>query len=114
MPDISIAQKARKEKALDRLIKVDRKEVITRREFMERLKKQGAISEQEVVELEKKVAFLRNELTSHPAMRETNLSDKELEAEIAAARKFEYRIHLSGGIFYIVSKTEYDYFNSLS
>ena len=106
MTNLEKAQKVRSEKALEKKINTSDYGIITKAEFMENLFKNGATSR---IELRHPFIFDRikyNRMTNSNG--EQDAYEKKYNEKVP-----KYEIVKSDESFYEVSKSEYDYFNTL-
>jgi len=121
---ITKAQVARAEKTLDTRIRLDDGRVVTRREFLEDARRQGALLKTWRRRQEKKEEALALKLQymdrgfsiphgnpNHPDTIEFNRLKKMLKDGIYTE---EFIIERPDGVFHVIGKTEADYFTSLS
>lgn len=104
VPSINKAIEARKDKALDKPINASGRVWPNRREWLQHLKENGRVSSIAEVPAVKYDRVKYNRMN----WEEQKAYDKRLEE-----KKTEYRIGEPDGSFFEVSKSEYDYFNSL-
>jgi hypothetical protein len=106
MSNIEAAQKARTEKALSQLIRVDGAAVMTKKQWIHKLKSEGAVSKTEMVP---ELMFDRRKYNRMTCWKEQEIYERRCTDKT----KIDYRIYTGEDVFYSVSKTEYDYFNSI-
>lgn len=102
---ITAAQQAKAKIALSKKLNTYEFGIVTKAEFMERLFNSGATSKQSV---KPSVEYNRTKFN-----RMNGEQQQEYERKMSIKIPC-YQIHLTSGSFYEVSKTEYEYFNTLT
>lgn len=103
--NITNAQSARSEKALDKLINYEGYGILSRREFCDLMKQEGGRAER--VETDHRIDYSRRQYN-----RMNGAEQAQYEKRLSR-KKTEYRMHLPGDKsgYIVITKAEYDYFN---